>query len=96
MPIKRKTLAETKAEYRLLGFMAAQEPFLKEWRARVHKNHNDPVAAAMWEVLRFVDCETSRLNAAVLRLSHPRQFGSDPSEFTWTCQCGSPEKHSAR
>lgn len=29
-------------------------------------------------------------------MSLTRHFGSDPSEFTWACQCGSPEKHSSR
>lgn len=94
--MKRKTLAEVKAASHLQGFMEAREPLLKEWRIRVHKDRNDSVAAAMWETLKVLNCEASRLNNLYLRISHPRQYGTDPSEFTWTCQCGSPEKHPSR
>lgn len=94
----RKTMAETRAFERLVGHGACLRVFMDAWRDRVWKHDplgrgTDPIGEHLWTLVEHADCENSRLDKEYKRIAHPRIYGSDPSEFTWTCYCSMPEKH---
>ena len=85
MATKRKTLEETKREYRSLGFEEAQEILVKEWRRRawlivgktgsMKQLMQDPIVSAFWKVIREGDKEAARLNNEYKELMIPRLHG---------------------
>ena len=93
----RKTAAETRAYERLCGYGDALEPLRKKWRDRVMKYDPrgkgvDPIANALWELLRFGDCEESRLDTEYKKIAWPRIY-DHPFDMDWHCHCGQPDQH---
>jgi len=83
MRAKRKTLAETKAEYRSYGFCEAhdlvadiiREDFWKRlgasrWRADIDERHQ-----ALLEILLLLSKRTSELDTEYKKLMIPRVYG---------------------
>lgn len=84
MATPRKTLAETKAEYRSLGYQEAFNAIREAWRDRWWDIHNrsgvkaanqDEIQKALWKIIEPMDRRASELNDKHKNLLMPRLGG---------------------
>ena len=94
----RKTAAEKTAFDKAIGAAQITRIATDAWRNRLNRlglpmGHNDAVASALWTIVEQMECEMNRLDTEYKRIAHPRIYGSDPSEFQWSCSCNNPKAH---
>lgn len=97
MSTPRKTLAEIRAEERMMGFYACMRIFEREWRSKVRLTKEGPVGGEeLWPVLEKMQAHAGLLDDDFKALNHPRVFGSRFDRLRKRVKVLSPHPHAGR
>lgn len=93
----RKTLAEIKAEERMVGFNACMRLLEREWRSKVRLTTKGPVGGEeLWPLLEKMQAHAGLLDEDFKALNYPRVFGTEFLRLRKRVKVLSPHPHAGR